>query len=93
VEVRRFLSGRAGDDRILLLSGFFWSIRGADRVRLRRRMRDLLDHDLLLPDRLLILRAVNTTWPAAARPASVQRVVDFYAARPDVANCAGAYGV
>ena len=56
-------------------------------------MRKLLDRDDTVADRLLILRAIDETWPEAARPASAQRVADFYLERPDVANRPGAYGV
>ena len=79
--------------RALLLSSFFWTLGEADRGRLRRTMRELLDHDDTLADRLLILRAVDDTWPATARPPAAQRVADFYLERPDVANRPGAYGV
>ena len=78
---------------MLRLSSFFWTLGDADRSRLRRAMRELLDHDDSLADRLLILRAVDETWPATARPPAGQRVADFYLERPDVANRAGAYGV
>jgi hypothetical protein len=47
-------------------------------------MRELLDRDDTLGDRLLILRAVDETWPATARPPAAQRVADFYLERPDV---------
>lgn len=55
-------------------------------------MRELLDRDENLADRLLILRAIDDTWPSAARPAAAQQVADFYLERPDVATRPGAYG-
>jgi hypothetical protein len=55
-------------------------------------MRKLLDCDDTLADRLVILRAIDETWPRDARPAAAQRVADFYLERPDVANHPGAYG-
>ena len=78
---------------MLVLSSFFWTLGAADRSRLRRTMRELLDRDDTLADRMLILRAVDETWPANARPPAAQRVADFYLERPDVANRPGAYGV
>ena len=87
------MTTREKQSRALLLSSFFWTLGDADRGRLRRRMRDLLDHDDTRADRLLILRAVDDTWPATARPPAAQRVADFYLERPDVANRPGAYGV
>jgi hypothetical protein len=62
------LTAREKQSRALLLSSFFWTLGEADRGRLRRTMRELLDHDDTLADRLLILRAVDDTWPATARP-------------------------
>ena len=76
-----------------MVGQYLWTLGEADRGRLRRTMRELLDHDDTLADRLLILRAVDDTWPAAARPPAAQRVADFYLERPDVANRPGAYGV
>ena len=84
---------REKESRGLLLSSFFWTLGETDRSRLRRTMRELLDRDDTLADRLLILRAVDDTWPATARPPAAQRVADFYLERPDVANRPGAYGV
>ena len=86
------MSDRQKDSRVLLLSGFFWGLGEAERIRLRRTMRALLDRDDTLADRRLILRAIDETWPAAARPAAAQRVADFYLERPDVANRPGSYG-
>jgi hypothetical protein len=79
-------------DRALLLSSFLWAL-GEHRGRLRQTMRELLDRDDTVADRLLILRAVDDTWPATARPPAAQRLADFYLERPDVANRPGAYGV
>lgn len=87
------MTAREKQGRALLLSSFFWTIGEADRIRLRRTMRELLDRDDTLADRQLILRAVDDTWPATARPPVAQRVADFYLERPDVANRPGAYGV
>ena len=87
------MTAREKQSRALLLSSFFWTLGDADRGRLWRKMRDLLDHDDTRADRLLILRAVDDTWPATARPPAAQRVADFYLERPDVANRPGAYGV
>ena len=84
---------REKESRALRLSSFFWTLGETDRSRLRRTMRELLDRDDTLADRLLILRAVDQTWPATERPAAAQRVADFYLERPDVANRPGAYGV
>ena len=86
------MSDRQKDSRVLLLSGFFWGLGEAERIRLRRTMCALLDRDDTLADRRLILRAIDETWPAAARPDAAQRVADFYLERPDVANRPGAYG-
>ncbi len=87
------MTTREKQSRALLLSSFFWTLGDADRGRLRRKMRDLLDHDDTRADRLLILGAVDDTWPAIARPPAAQRVADFYLERPDVANRPGAYRV
>jgi hypothetical protein len=87
------LTAREKQSRALLLSSFFWTLGEADRGRLRRTTRELLDDDDTLADRLLILRAVDDTWPATARPPAAQRVADFYLERTDVANRPGAYGV
>jgi hypothetical protein len=87
------LTSREKQSRVLHLSSFFWTLGEADRGRLRRTMRELLDRDDTLADRLLILRAIDETWPATARPSAAQRVADFYRERPDVANRPGAYGV
>ena len=87
------MTAREKQSRVLLLSSFFWTLGEADRGRLRRTMRELLDRDDTLADRLLILRAIDETWPAAARPPAAQRVADFYLERPDVADRPGAYGV
>lgn len=87
------MTAREKQSRALLLSSFFWTLGDADRGQLRRKMRDLLDHDDTRADRLLILRAVDDTWPATARPPAAQRVADFYLERPDVADRPGAYGV
>jgi len=78
--------------RVLLLSDFFRGLGAADRARLRRTMRGLLDRDDTIPDRRLILRSIDETWPAATRPAEAQRVADFFIERPDVAGRPGAYG-
>ena len=86
-------SDRQREGHVLRLSGFFWGLGEAERTPLRRTMRKLLDRDDTIADRLLILRAIDETWPVAARPASAQRVADFYLERPDVANRPGAYGV
>lgn len=87
------LTASEKQSRALLLSSFFWTLGGADRDRLRRTMRELLDHDDTLADRRLILRAIDETWPVTARPPAAQRVADFYLERPDIANRPGAYGV
>ena len=86
-------SDRQKEGRVLRLSGFFWGLAEAERAPLRRTMRKLLDRDDTVADRLLILRAIDETWPGGARPAAAQRVADFYLERPDVANRPGAYGV
>jgi hypothetical protein len=78
--------------RVTRLSGFFWGLGKGERAPLRRTMRKLLDCDDTLADRLVILRAIDETWPRDARPAAAQRVADFYLERPDVANHPGAYG-
>jgi hypothetical protein len=87
------LTAREKQSRALLLSSFFWTLGDADRGRLIRTMRELLDLDDTLADRLLILRAIDDTWPATARPPATQRVADFYLGRTDVADLPGAYGV
>ena len=87
------LSDRQKEGRVLRLSGFFWGLAEAERTPLRRTMRKLLDRDDTVADRLVILRAIDETWPVAARPAAAQRVADFYLERPDVANRPGTYGV
>jgi hypothetical protein len=87
------LTAREKRSRVLLLSSFFWTLGEADRSRLRRKMRELLDLDDNLADRLLILRAIDETWGATARPAAARRVAHFYLERPDVADRPGAYGV
>ena len=87
------LSDSQKESRVELLSGFFRGLGDAERTRLMRTMRDLLDRDDTLADRLLILRAIDDTWAVAARPPAAQRVADFYRERPDVATRAGAYGV
>jgi hypothetical protein len=84
---------RQKERRVTRLSGFFWGLGEAERTPLRRTMRKLLDGDDTLADRLLILRAIDETWPRDVRPAAAQRVADFYLDRPDVANRPGAYGV
>ena len=84
---------REKQSRALLLSSFFWTLGEADRSRLRRKMLELLDQHDSLADRRLILRAIDETWPATARPPAAQRVADFYLERPDIANRPGAYGV
>jgi hypothetical protein len=87
------VTAREKQCRVLTLSSFFWTLGEADRRRLRRTMRELLDRDDTLADRLLILRAIDETWGATARPAAAQTVADFYLERPDVADRPGAYGV
>jgi hypothetical protein len=87
------LSDRLKQGRVLRLWGFFWGLGEAEGTRLRRTMRRLLDSEDTLADRLLILRAINDTWPADARPAAAQRVADFYLERPDVADRPGAHSV
>jgi len=87
------LTAREKQSRALLLSSFFWTLGEADRSRLRRKMLELLDQHDSLADRRLILRAIDETWPATARPPAAQRVADFYLERPDIANRPGAYGV
>jgi hypothetical protein len=72
------LTAREKQSRALLLSSFFWTHGDADRRRLTRTMRELLDHDDTLADRLLILRPEDDTWPATARPPATPRVADFY---------------
>jgi hypothetical protein len=86
------VTAREKQDRVLLLSSFFWSVGEADRSRLRRTMRELLDRDGSVSDRWLILGAIEEARPAAARPAAAQRVSDFYLERPGVADRPGAYG-
>jgi hypothetical protein len=78
--------------RVMLLSDFFRGLGEADEARLRRTMRSMLDRDEPIPDRALILRSIDETWPEATRPAPAQRVADFYLERPDVADRPGAYG-
>jgi hypothetical protein len=87
------LTAREKQSRAMLLSSFFWTLGEADRIRLRRKMLELLDQHDSLADRRLILRAIDETWPATARPPAAQRVADFYLERPDIANRPGAYGV
>jgi hypothetical protein len=77
--------------RVLLLTSFFWTLGEADRSRLRRTMRELLDRDDTVADRRLILQAIDETWAVTARPDAAQRVADFYLERPDVADRPGAY--
>jgi hypothetical protein len=43
------LTAREKQSRALLLSSFFWTHGDADRGRLRRTMRELLDHDTPSP--------------------------------------------
>ena len=62
------MTDREKQSRALLLSSFFWTLGDADRGRLRRTMRELLDHDDTLADRLVILRAIDDTWPLTDRP-------------------------
>jgi hypothetical protein len=78
--------------RVLLLSDFFRGLGEADGARLRRTMRRMLDRADNIPDRALILRSIDETWPDATRPVAAQRVADFYLERPDVADRPGAYG-
>jgi hypothetical protein len=87
------LTAREKESRVLLLSSFFWSLGQVDRRRLRQTMRELLDRDDALADRQLIVRAIDETWPATARPCAAQKTADFYLERPDVADRPGAYGV
>jgi hypothetical protein len=87
------LTARVKQSRALLLSSFFWTHGDADRGRLTRTMRELLDHDDTLADCLPILRPEDDTWPATARPPATQRVADFYLERTDVANRPGAHDV
>jgi hypothetical protein len=93
LEAEHSLTAREKQSRALLLSSFFWTLGEADRGRLRRKMLELLDQHDTLADRRLILRAIDETWPATARPPAAQRVADFYLERPDIANRPGAYGV
>jgi hypothetical protein len=86
------LSDRQKLGRVLLLSDFFRGLGEADEAMLRRTMRRILDSDDGIPDRTLILRSIDDTWPEAARPAAAQRVADFYLERPDIADRPGAYG-
>jgi hypothetical protein len=87
------LTAREKESRVLRLSSFFWTLDDTNRSRLRRTLRELLDRDDTLADRRLILRAIDETWPATARPPAAQRVAEFYLERPDVSNRPGAYGV
>ena len=93
LEAEHSLTAREKQSRVLLLSSFFWTLGEADRSRLRRKMLELLDQHDTLADRRLILRAIDESWPATARPPAAQRVADFYLERPDIANRSGAYGV
>jgi hypothetical protein len=93
LEAEPLLTAGEKQSRARRLSSFFWTLGDADRGRLRRTMRELLDQDDTLADRLLILRAVADTWAVTARPPAAQMVADFYLERTDVANRPGAYGV
>ena len=93
LEAEHSLTAREKQSRALLLSSFFWTLGEANRIRLRRKMLELLDQHDSLADRRLILRAIDETWPATARPPAAQRVADFYLERPDIANRPGAYGI
>lgn len=86
------MTERQRSDRILLLSGFFWALGERERFRLRRTMDGLLTADEALPDRDLILQAIERTWPET-RPPSAAHVEAFYRERPLIANRPGVYGV
>jgi NADPH-dependent 2,4-dienoyl-CoA reductase/sulfur reductase-like enzyme len=48
--------------------------------------------DEAIPDREVILQAIERTWPGS-RPPIAAHVETFYRERPDVADRPGAYGV
>ena len=78
---------------VLFFSQFFFAVREDDRYLLDWVMRELLDADEALPDRVLVLRAIDRTWSAQARPAGASQVHAFFVERPEVADRPGAYGV
>ena len=76
--------------RALHLAGFFWDT-AAEPVA--RAIRSQLELDDTTADRRLILRAAETFGPRGHWPASVERTVAWYDARPDVADRADAYAI
>ena len=52
----------------------------------------LLRSDEAIPDREVILQAIERTWPGS-RPPIAAHGETFYRERPDVADRPGAYGV
>jgi hypothetical protein len=87
------LSDSEKERRVLLLSDFIRGIGAGDEARLMRTMRTILERDSTIADRQLVVRAIDETWTADARPRSAQCAVDFFLERPDVAARSGAYGV
>ena len=86
-------SRRTRTDRALYLSGFVSLLPAPDRVRLDRAVLALLDSDDDLPDREVILRAVDQVWPHEPRPANIEHVPSFFLERPAVADRPGAYAL
>ena len=78
--------------RISRLAGFFWTLDPRERARLQATMDLVLRMDEGVPDRELILEAIERTWPHG-RPAIAEHVERFYRERPDAGNHPGAYGV
>jgi soluble lytic murein transglycosylase-like protein len=79
-------------ERISRLAGFFWTLDPRERSRLHANADVLLRMREAIPDRELILEAIERTWPQL-RPAIATHVERFYRERPDAGNHPGAYGV
>jgi hypothetical protein len=86
------MTERQQSDRILLLAGFLPTLDARERSHLVRTMDALLRSDEAIPDREVILQAIERTWPGS-RPPIAAHVETFYRERPDVADRPGAYGV
>jgi hypothetical protein len=79
-------------ERISRLAGFFWTLDPLQRAHLQASMDIGPRADETIPDRALILQAIERTWPQG-RPAIAGHVERFYRERPDAGGHPGAYGV